>query len=135
MLLGRFLTIKAESWLEEHYFVNIPRQLQDIIMLPSGRNDLVCHDIYAFLVGVAVLSVILFPLQLISNLIYVSFFRISRKSALRRSNSERLNVGGNGILLLPEPLTFMTRIKLGVVTWWFVRGKRYVKKVFKFLIE
>jgi hypothetical protein len=138
VVLGRFLTLKTESWLEEYYSIVIPRQLQDRIILPSGRHDLVCHDIYAFLLGAAVLAFIFFPLQLIFNFIYVSFFRISRKNALRRSNSERANNlrGYIGILEpeeeMPEPLHLMTRIKLGLITWWLVRGKRYLKKVLLF---
>jgi hypothetical protein len=107
-------------------------------MLPSGRHDLVCHDIYAFLLGAVVLAVIFFPLQLTFNFIYVSFFRISRKNALRRSNSERSNDlrGYVGIFEpeeeMPEPLNLVTRIKLGLITWWLVRGKRYLKKVLCF---
>ena len=136
MLIGRFLTVNGELWLESVYSINIPKQLQTGHILPSGRTDLVCHDIYSFLFGVALLALIYIPFFFVYHSIYAKFFRLERKNALRRTNSDPSNnLRGYVGIFDPEEseqssLNVLTKIRLGLTTWWLIKGKRYLKKVY-----
>lgn len=140
VILGRFLTLEGEIWLERHFSIDIPRHLQDKTMLPSGRTDLICHDIYSLFCGFVFCAIIYFPLRWLYHSIYVSPFRLPRQNALRRSNS----AGGSnlrgyvGILESEEAetqLTIVEKIRLGLITWYLVTGRKYLNKVCSSLLS
>ena len=137
MILGRFLSIELESFLENTFSLVIPKHLQDTTVLKSGRFDLVCHDIYSFILGTFAIAALCLPFYCTYVWTYNIFCRLKRKNAVRRRTNSGLNNqlrGFDGIFDdeehdEQESLSWARKLQLFITTWWLMRGKNYLERV------
>lgn len=105
--------------------------------LASKRYDLLCHDIYAYMLGSFVLFLLYMPIRLVASIFRFGVTKLRRRNAVRRQShaqptfEELLEYEDD--VYRDDRLPLLVRARLSIVTWWLTKGRRFLKKTIAFL--
>lgn len=129
MITGRYLTFHIEQFLRAYseLGVTLPSTAHQLY---SGRTDLVCHDIYSYLLGSLTLGAIYIPTRFFWSVSTFGWTRISRRNAVRRPS--RTVRHGEADPLISDPAAQRNSV---IATWWLAHGRRISSQVRIFFIS
>jgi hypothetical protein len=137
LFVGRHATALIHERLAASMSIQLPSTFV-AKKLMSGRTDLVCHDVYSYILGFVICALIFFPLSWLFNLIRFGYRGLKRRNAVRRRSltqqgSQSSMDGEEEPENFPARSSLYTKLRLTLITWWLVTGRKALQKSIAFL--